>query len=267
MIALLGVAVGLWLLSVRRPVTGPWLPGQARQATAELAGDRVLVRNVRDFRYTADKEVIESWDDREFDLDELDSIWLGVSDIPGPRALAHVFLSFGFSDGRYLVVSVEARRRVGQQYSPWLGLLHTYELIFVLADERDFIASRANKNGRDVWLYPLNGDPDRVRALFVEVLDTANGLARKPVAYNTVWRSCSTTLLRLANRVREQRLRGGWRILLPGYTDSLALDLGLVASELEVEEARERYWVSERSRRFAEDPQYSTRLREGSDGE
>ena len=262
-VALLGVAAGLWLLSAGGAADAPWLPGHSRQATAQLAGHRVLVRNVRDFRYPADRQAIEAWDDREFDLSALDSLWLGVSDMPGPRALAHLFLSFGFADGRYLVVSVEARRRVGQTYSALRGLLGTYELIFVVADERDFIASRANKNGRDVWLYPLRADPERARALLVEVLEFANRLAAEPVYYNTVRRSCSTMLLRLANRVRERPLRGGWRILLPGYTDSLMLDLGLVESDLELEEARARYLVSERSRRFGEDPEYSARLREG----
>ena len=114
MVGLLGVAAGLWLLSAGGSADSPWLPGHSRLATAELAGDRVLVRNVRDFRYPADRRPIEAWDDREFDLSALDSVWLGVSDMPGPRAVAHMFLSFGFADGRYLVVSVEARRRVGQ---------------------------------------------------------------------------------------------------------------------------------------------------------
>ena len=122
-VALLGVAAGLWLLSAGGAADDPWLPGHSRQATAQLAGHRVLVRNVRGFRYPADRQAIEAWDDREFDLSALDSLWLGVSDMPGPRALAHLFLSFGFADGRYLVVSVEARRRVGQTYSALRGLL------------------------------------------------------------------------------------------------------------------------------------------------
>ncbi len=105
LVVLLVAGVAFWLESARGSSEGPWLPGHARQATAEAGGGLVVVRDVRNFRHTAGKEAIESWEDREFDLSSLDSVWLGVSDIPGPKALAHLFLSFGFADGRYLVVS------------------------------------------------------------------------------------------------------------------------------------------------------------------
>jgi hypothetical protein len=64
------------------------------------------------------------------------------------RALAHTMLSFGFEDGDYLGVSVEVRLEKGETYRPTLGLFGQFELIYVIADERDLI--RVRTEYRDV---------------------------------------------------------------------------------------------------------------------
>jgi len=56
---------------------------------------------------------------------------------------AHTFVSFGFKSGDFLAISIEIRKEKGESFSAWRGLLKRYELMYVIADERDVIKLRA----------------------------------------------------------------------------------------------------------------------------
>ena len=74
--------------------------------------------------------------------------------------MAHTLVSFGFDDGQYLAVSVEARRQDWQSYSPLWGLFRSYELMFVLGDERDLVRLRTNIRRERVYLYRVASAPE-----------------------------------------------------------------------------------------------------------
>ena len=58
-----------WLC--RRPSNDrDWRPDVARLATAEVQGERVTVRNVRNFRYRSVDDYDECWEARSYDLRE-----------------------------------------------------------------------------------------------------------------------------------------------------------------------------------------------------
>jgi hypothetical protein len=48
----------------------------------------------------------------------------------------------GFGDDRYLCLSVEARKEVGERYSVLLSFFCRFELIYVIGDERDLVRLR-----------------------------------------------------------------------------------------------------------------------------
>jgi hypothetical protein len=50
--------------------------------------------------------------------------------------------------------------------------------------------------------------------------------------------------------------------VLPGYSDRRAYRIGLIDTNLSLEAARERYHVNEWAERYADDPQFSARIRE-----
>jgi hypothetical protein len=178
------------------------------------------------------------------------------------RGPAHSFLSFGFADSQFVAISMEARREKGEQYSLWKGMARQYEVIYVIADERDVIRLRTNVWGDEVYVYPIRASKEKVRQLFVEMLEHANELHEHPEFYNTLWNNCTTTILHHANRVSSTKIPYGRSVLLPGYADELAVKLGLIDAEGSVEEVRRRFLVNERARRFAADPLFSTRIRE-----
>ncbi len=66
-------------------------------------------------------------------------------------------MSWQFEGAPPLAVSIETRKRRGQEYSAVQGFFKQYELIYVVADERDVVRLRTNYRGEQVYLYRLNG--------------------------------------------------------------------------------------------------------------
>jgi hypothetical protein len=261
----LGVVLvfGLFTLAVRPSNQRDWIVEHAVLPTTQMSGSKVTIRNVRNFTYDAAGKPVPQYDDRTYDLDRIESVWFVLSPFDEKsRGPAHSFLSFGFADSQYVGVSVEARRERGEEYSLWKGLLRQYEMIYVIGDERDLIGVRANTRGDDVYVYPIKAAPEKVRQLFVDILERANELSSDPEFYNTLTNNCTTTIVEHANRVTTRKIRYGKEVLLPGYADELALRLGLIDSSEDVEQVRARYLVNERARRFAGAPDFSVRIRE-----
>lgn len=260
-IALLTLAIG-WA-GVRPAHDRRWIEPQRLLPSARIDGDIVTISNVRNFRWLHGDEAIPSWETRRYDLNAIDSVWYVLTPFSRDwRGPAHAFVSFGFADGRYLGISVEARREEGEEYSLVGGMMKRFELMYVIADERDLIHLRANR-GDDVYLYPIRAEREQVRAMFENMLRRANALHDKPEFYSTLSNNCTSNVLAHVNEVAQRRIPYGFRILLPGYSDQLAHARGLIDTDLPLEQARERYAVSERSRRHADDTDYSRLIRSG----
>ncbi|MGH2571848.1 MAG: DUF4105 domain-containing protein [bacterium] len=225
-----------------------WAPDHARLATAEREGDLVRIRNVRRFDHCprGDGAPVELWETRALDLSALDGVWLILSPFERDRrGPAHPFLSFGFGDTAFVAISVEARRERAENYSIWRGMANQYEVIYVVADERDVITLRVLCRDDDVYVYPLRVGPERARALLEEILGKVNDLAERPEFYNTLFNNCAGAVLHHANAVAEEPLPGGWRILLPGYSDEIVYSLGLVDAQGSLAEIRKRFLVND----------------------
>ncbi|MEZ5064782.1 MAG: DUF4105 domain-containing protein [bacterium] len=240
-----------------------WSPPQSRLARATFAGDTVTIENVRDFDHCPESgPPIERWHAHALDLRALDSVWLVLSPFERDnRGPAHPFLSFGFGDSAYVSISVEARRERNEEYSIWRGMLGAYEIQYVVAEERDVIPLRVICRDDDVYLYPIRTSPERARRLFEEMLARANELADRPELYHTIFKSCSSTLLKHANRVTTKQIPGGWRVMLPGYSDEVVHAVGLIDEAGTMEEIRARSLVNDRVKRFAGAPDFSHRIR------
>ena len=207
---------------------------------ASVQKNRLTVRNVRDFTYHADGSPSSAdFETRDYDLDQLDSAWYGISHFAG-YGLAHTFLSFGFRGGEYFVVSIEARQEEGEAYHPFTGLTRNYELMYVVADERDVIGLRTHVRREQVFLYRLKSTPERRRSLLLELVDRINQISVQPEFYNTLTSNCTTSLLRHARRLSWTDKYLNYRILLPGYSDELLYARGLIDNSIPFEELRSR---------------------------
>jgi hypothetical protein len=89
----------LLILLVRPSNDRDWSPDQARLATAEIDGDRVRLHNVRNTLYRSSVDYTVRWEDRSYDLNQLETVWFVVEPFAGWRGPAHTLLSFGFAEG------------------------------------------------------------------------------------------------------------------------------------------------------------------------
>jgi hypothetical protein len=259
-----GVLVLLLGLSLMRPSGDrDWKSEHAVLPLAEFTGDQVTITGVRDFREHPDGSVTEARYDRTYDLSQLESLWyvLAVFHEDDWRGPAHSMFSFGFSEGSFVVISVEARKEVGEDYSIWQGLRRKYEVIYVVGDERDLVRTRAVFRTDNVYLYPVKATPEKIRQLFTGMLDKANDLRTHPEFYNTVTNNCTTKLRDHVNEIAPGLIPNSWRVQLPGFSDELVSNLGLLDDSSSLTEARHRYWINERARQFADDPDFSRRIR------
>jgi hypothetical protein len=262
-IVVLAVVLLLAALLVRPSHDRVWMTGQEVMPVAVFDGARVTIQNVRNYAWRPDESSESSWEDRTYDLDRIDSAWFVLAPFSREnRGPAHTFLSFGFADSQYVAISIEARREAGEDYSLLRGMLRRFEIMYVIGDERDLIGLRTNVRGDDVYVYPIRAPREKIRALFVEMLARANALYERPEFYNTLTNNCTTNILAHANRITPNRIPYGKEVLLPGYADELAQRLGLIDTELTLEEARVRFLVNERARMFAGDPDFSLKIRD-----
>jgi hypothetical protein len=240
--ALAGVGLFSLVLLFRSPSHDrAWAPEHARLPEVRIEGDIATVRNLRNFRYDADGGITDPvYEDRRYDLSELTSVWYGVTQISSFKGVAHTFLSFGFADGSYLAISIEARREIGESYGPFRGLFRKYEVIFVIGDERDIIGLRSHIQKNPVRLYPIRVSPGEGAELLRAMLAEADEINRTPRFYNTLIDNCTTGIVKYATPMPAWRRLLDYRIVLPGYSDRLVAELGLLEPGVSVAEATAR---------------------------
>jgi hypothetical protein len=238
-----------------------WAPDQALLPQATIDGDRVHIQNVRNCRYLSEDDFVVDYYDKTVRLSDLrtvDFVMVPFAEIP---SLAHTMLSFGFADDYHLAVSVEIRRERDESFAIWKGLARQYELMYVVGDERDLIKLRTHHRLDDVYVYRAKATPEQARALLVDVLGRANKLAAEPEFYHGMWNNCTTNIASHVNRISPNRVPYGLQVLLPGYSDRLAYDLGLLATSAPFPYARQQARVNELAYRAGADENFSTAIR------
>jgi hypothetical protein len=242
-----------------------WEDDQAVLPYAEFHGNDLLVHNVRNCRYLDDEALIVQHEDRTYDLSRLQAVDFFMVPFENMPRLAHTMLSFEFAtpDGppKYLCASIEIRKEQGETYAAWKGSARQYELMYVLADERDVVQVRTNHRGEDVYRYRTTATPDQARMLLVDVLARANQLAARPEFYDTVSNNCTTNLVDHINRIKPNRVTYDYRVLLPGYSDKLAYDEGLIVPYGTFEETKLRAYVSGKALAAADRQDFSQAIR------
>lgn len=255
--------IGVVTFLVRTPSNDrDWSLDQQRLVTAGFAGEVITVRNIRHFSYRSEHDYTPHYYDRSFTLDDVTGVDYVVEPLASVAA-AHTFLSFGFRDGDRLAVSVEIRKERGEVFNPILGLVNEYEIMYVLADERDVLQLRVLHRGNPVYVYPTTATPEQARALLSDVLARVNAVAATPEFYNTVTNSCATNVAAHVNSIAPRQVPWDWRLLFPKESDAYAYELGLIDDSLPLEQARVRYAVNDAVRKYADDPDFSRLIRVG----
>lgn len=238
-----------------------WRPDLAVLPWAEANGNLITVRNIRNTQYAnADHYMVNHYD-RTFDVRAIEKADYIVCPFNSAAALAHTMISFGLNDGTHICVSAEVRKEKTEDYSAVQGLGRKFELMYVVADEKDLIGSRTKHRDINVYVYPTVATPEQSQALFVDVMERVNQLARKPEFYNTLTNNCTTNIKSHVNRLAGNKIKYDWRVLLPSYSAKYAYDLGLLDNSIPFEDLQSLSLVNDLSNEHLETADYSTRIR------
>jgi len=250
------------LIALVRPSNGrDWSLDQRSLARAQFSEDNVQIQNVRNAFYRSSADYDVHWETRTYDLKQVETLWFLVEPFSDWRGPAHTFLSFGFADGKYLGVSVEIRKEKGEAFSPLLGLFRQYELIYVIADERDLITLRAMHRNDAVFLYKMRATPEQIRAMLRSMLARANQLAEQPEFYNTLNNTCTSNIVDHIDIIAPGRIPLSYKTLLPAYADDLSFDLGLIDTDLDRDQYRAAHQINALVQQYADSPDFSKLIR------
>jgi len=218
-----------WYGAIKPSNERDWQKDVAILSYATFDDNLVTLHNIRDIKYKTENDYEVSYYDDVFDINKLNGIdfiatyWMGPS-------IAHTFLSFSFSDGRHIAISIEARKEKDESFSVLSGFFKENELYYVVATERDLIGVRTHirKNPpEDVYMYQIKADTEVEKRVFLDYMKKINTLKSKPKFYNTLTTNCTTTIWD-NSLAHYAHIPFSWKILVSGYTTEYLYEKGFL---------------------------------------
>jgi hypothetical protein len=241
-----------------------WEPENAVLAYATIDGERITLHNIRNFDYRTETDFTPAYYDRTFDLRQLDAVDMFTVYWMGP-AIAHVFLSFGFTDGSHVAFSIETRREKGQAYSSVAGFFRQYTLYYAVGDERDIVRVRTDYRHdppEQVYLYRLRGSEAAGKRLFLEYLRQVNALKQHAEWYNTLTSNCTNSIWLLA-RLNPGHVPYSWKVLVSGYLPEYLYEQRRLDTSVPFEELQRRAYINPLAQAADQAADFSQRIRAG----
>lgn len=258
-----GFAVVLaWWSTIKPSNEGNWQPDVAQLAWSETHGDEVTLHNVRNCDYRTETDYTPRWETRTVRISQITGIDLAINYWGSPW-IAHPIVSFQFADAPPVCFSIETRKQTGQSYSAIRGLYRQFELIYIVADERDVIRVRTNyRHGEEIYLYRTTVTSAQARERFQEYLRSLNQIRDHPRWYNAITTNCTTSIR--DQHPTAERIPWDWRILLNGKGDELMFERHTIVAEgLPFSELKTRSLINPRAKAADASPDFSELIRVG----
>ena len=266
-LALIVVCVYAVHLLQRPSTTRNWAADNAEAAEVVVTGDNVFISSFRNNVYRSAGDFDVRYEDFDFQLSQLDKAWFVVQRFTALEGIAHNFLTFRINEGatsRYFSVSAEIRREEGESFSPVAGLYRQYELIYVIADERDQIGMRTVPRPDDrVFLYPVNATAQQIQQLFQDMAGRINKLKDQPEFYHSLLNNCTNNIVLHTYKLTPEPIN--WldpRIVAPGYADRVAFAWHLIGDKSQsFERLQKKSRIDEVARQSGITDDFSLRIR------
>lgn len=256
------IGIMSWWFSLQPLQHRDWKPDLSELATADINGDLVTIHNVRNCDYRTETDFTVHYECRQFDLRNLKGVDLFLTYWGSPY-MAHPIMSFDFGPDGHICFSIETRSEKGEGYSALGGLYRQFELIYVVADERDVIRLRTNyRHGEDVYLYHLQAP--QAKQSFMEYIRTINELDQSPRWYNAITNNCTTAIRH--QRAADQRRPFDWRMLVNGYGDQMLYEQRAIDQSLPFAELKKISHINLNAKEADQSLDFSSKIRNGLPG-
>lgn len=257
---ILWCVVLLWWLWIPPSNTRQWQPDVTTLASAQIDGNIVAVHNIRNCDYRTTTDYTVSYYDETFDLQKLEGADLFIC-FWGPKWIAHTIMSFSFEGGRHLCISIETRKEIGEDYSAVKGFFKQFELIYIVADERDLIRLRTNFRHEDVYLYRLAADKELVRQVLLDYLRSINRLNQQPEWYNALTQNCTTAIRGHTAPYAHGKM--SWKFIANGWLDTLLYERNAIDTGISFESLKSLSRINEKALQCSDVNEYSHAIRAG----
>lgn len=256
--------VVIWWFTLQPTNTADWQPDNAQTAYADISGEQVTIHNFRNCSYRTETDYTCQWETRSYNLANLRGADIFITWWGSPW-IAHPIASFDFGDQGHVAMSIETRDVVGQSYSAIRGFFRQYMLTYIASDERDVIRLRTNyRKDEEVYLFRTVVKPPLARKIFLDYLQRANELHRRPEWYNAITNNCTTNIVVSADQARKTRMRLDYRILLNGKMDEMMYEHhSLVTGGLSLPELKAQAHINPVAKAAGENPDFSAIIRQG----
>jgi uncharacterized protein DUF4105 len=242
----------VWWQTLQPTNDKDWATDVARVSHGEILGNRLIMHNIRSFRYSGDTISADSWDTeerwetREYPLDKLQGLDLFLS-YWASEHIAHTIMSWDFGQDQHLAISIETRKDKSQEYSAIKGFFKQFELSYIAADEDDLIRLRTNLRKERVYVYRLLVTVEQARELLEEYVKKMNRLVSEPEFYHALTRNCTTTIQLHRNAIApDNPMPLDWRIIASGHIDKLLYENGKIIQRLPFAELRQQSRIDQR---------------------
>ena len=109
------VLLMIWWVPMKATNDKDWALEVAHIPYGEIEDNMLVLHNVRNFKYQTKTDFTEHWETRRYDLEQLQTLDIFLSYWKSPH-IAHVIMSWGFSNGDFLAISIETRKDKSQAY-------------------------------------------------------------------------------------------------------------------------------------------------------
>jgi len=250
-----------WWFTLKPSNERPWQPDVAQAPFAEINGDEITLHNVRNCDYVTETNYTPRWETRTVRLSQITGIDIALTYWGSPW-MAHPIVSFQFADATPVAFSIETRKEVGESYSAVRGLFRQFELIYIMANERDVVRLRTNyRQGETVYLYRTKATPSQAQGRFLEYVAKINELRARPAWYNALTANCTTSIR--TQRAADERAPFDWRMILNGKSDEMAYERGALTGTLPFSELKNRSAINARAQAADKSQEFSRKIREG----
>ena len=251
----------LYYLSISPSLNRNWVEDVALLPEISIDNKQIHIKNFRNFSYTSNKDFSKKYENRSYNLEDIEGTDFIISYWDNHRSIGHTFVSFRFKDQAPLCISVEVRKEKGEKYHPVKGLFKQYELIYVIGDERDLISLRTNHRAEETFLYPLKLDKSQSETFLLSLLKGAQKMGVTPAFYHSLDQNCTTTLVNHINDVPSFKVEVTLDLVMNGLSDYAVYKMDGVRNDLEFAVLKRCCYISKLARVLPLDKNYSVKLR------